>query len=183
VKNHSFKLIATVLLVVMVAATFFGGCAEPTPAPATTPAPTATPEPEPTPTSEPTPTITPEPEPEPEPTQEPEPTSFPGSDAPTYSGDVAIEFISITSPCPVNETITIEIKTSPGAECKLVMTLANGDVSGFPKEADMTADGEGKAVWEWDLFRYTPVGQTMIEITATADGKTGTAVGYFEAKP
>jgi uncharacterized protein len=48
-KKCSFKLIATVLLVVMVAATFFGGCAEPTPTPepTATPAPTATPEPEP----------------------------------------------------------------------------------------------------------------------------------------
>jgi hypothetical protein len=100
----------------------------------------------------------------------------------TSTGDgPAFEFISVTNPAKINDTITIACKTSPGAECKLVMTLANGDVSGFPKDPVKVADDDGNVKWEWTLFRFTPAGETKLEVTASLGGGSTTATTSFTA--
>ena len=95
--------------------------------------------------------------------------------------EVTMEIISVTDPAETEKTMEVKAKTAPGAECKLVMTLANGDVSGFPKDAVKTADSNGNVEWTWVLFTYTPAGETKIEITATLGGKTATATTSFTA--
>ena len=91
------------------------------------------------------------------------------------------EFISVTNPAKINDTITIAGKTSPGTECKLVMTLANGDVSGFPKDPVKVADDDGNVKWEWTLFRFTPAGETKLEVTASLGGGSTTTTTSFTA--
>ncbi len=91
------------------------------------------------------------------------------------------EFISVTDPVHRNETIIVEGKTAPGAECKLVMTLSDGTVSGFPKEPIQMADEQGDVKWEWVLFRHTPAGETKLEVTSTLQGVSVTVVYYFTA--
>ena len=95
--------------------------------------------------------------------------------------EVTMEIISVTDPAKTESPIEVKAKTAPGAECKLVMTLANGDVSGFPKDPVKTADSNGNVEWSWTLFTYTPAGETTIEITATLGGKTATATTTFTA--
>ena len=76
----------------------------------------------------------------------------------------------------------VEVKTNPGAACKIVMTLSEGTVSGFPKDPEKTADENGDVVWEWTLFTHTPEGPTKLEVTATLDGESVTATAYFTAE-
>jgi len=99
----------------------------------------------------------------------------------TSVGGLSFEFISVTDPAQINETITIEGKTAPGVECKLVMTLSDGTVSGFPKEPVQVADEHGNVKWEWVLFRHTPPGETKLEVTASLEGGSVTTTCYFTA--
>ena len=109
----------------------------------------------------------------------PEETTEPAE--PAEVTEVTMEIISVTDPAKTESPIEVKAKTAPGAECKLVMTLANGDVSGFPKDPVKTADSNGNVEWSWILFTYTPAGETTIEITATLCGKTATATTTFTA--
>jgi len=106
--------------------------------------------------------------------------SQPESTTSTANG-LIFEFISVTNPAKIKDTITIVGKTSPGAECKLVMTLANGNVSGFPKDPVKVADDDGNVKWEWVLFRFTPAGETKIEVTASLEGSSTTTTTSFTA--
>ena len=106
--------------------------------------------------------------------------SQPESTTSTANG-LIFEFISVTNPATIKDTITIAGKTSPGAECKLVMTLANGDVSGFPKDPVKIADDDGNVKWEWVLFRFTPAGETEMEVTASLEGSSTTTTISFTA--
>jgi len=101
--------------------------------------------------------------------------------AATSAGGLSFEFVSVTDPAQINETITVEGETAPGAECKLVMTLSDGTVSGFPKEPVKTANEQGRVKWEWVLFRHTPPGETKLEATASLEGDSVTATYYFTA--
>ena len=101
-------------------------------------------------------------------------------EATSVSG-LSFEFISVTNPARINETITIEGKTSPGVECKLVMTLSDDTVSGFPKESVQAADEQGNVKWEWVLFRHTPPGETKLEVTASLEDDSVTANTFFTA--
>jgi hypothetical protein len=98
------------------------------------------------------------------------------------AGGVSVEFVSVTDPVKVDATIRVEVKARPGAVCKLVMTLADGAVSGFPKDPVKTADAAGNVTWEWVLFRHTPAGDTGLEVTATLDGESATATAHFMVK-
>ena len=100
----------------------------------------------------------------------------------TPANGLTFEFISVTNPAKIKGTITIIGKTSPGAECKLVMTLANGDVSGFPKDPVKDADDDGNVKWEWELFRFTPAGETGLEVTASLGGSSTTMTTSFTAE-
>ena len=106
--------------------------------------------------------------------------SQPESTTSTANG-LTFEFISVTNPAKIKDTITIVGKTSPGTECKLVMTLANGDVSGFPKDPVKVADDDGNVKWEWALFRFTPAGETNLEVTASLGGSSTTTTTSFTA--
>jgi len=110
------------------------------------------------------------------------PTEDPQSESttPTANG-LIFEFISVTNPAKIKDTITIVGKTSSGAECELVMILANGDVSGFPKDPVKVADDDGNVKWEWDLFRFTPSGETKLEVTASLEGSSTTSTTSFTA--
>jgi hypothetical protein len=119
--------------------------------------------------------------PEPE-TQEPATEQKPGATpAATSAGSLSFEFVSVSNPARRNETITVKGKTAPGAECKLVMTLSDGTVSGFPKEPVRIADEQGNVKWEWVLFHHTPAGETKLEVTASLEGDSVTATCYFTA--
>lgn len=113
-----------------------------------------------------------------------EPTETPAEPKPedtpvATSGDLRIEIVSVTDPVKIDTPIKVVVKTNPGAQCKLVMTLSEGTVSGFPKDPEKTADANGDVVWEWTLFTHTPEGITRIEVTATLDGESATATVYF----
>ncbi len=92
---------------------------------------------------------------------------------------LSVEFISVTDPAKISTPIRVEIKATPGAECKLVMTLFGGTVSGFPKDPVKIADENGTVIWEWEHFSHTPAGETKLEVTAALDGKSVTATTYF----
>ena len=115
-----------------------------------------------------------------------EPQELPAETKPEVSKAVSedglsFEFILVTNPVKRNETILVKGKTAPGAECKLVMTLSDGTVSGFPKEPIQVADEQGNVKWEWVLFRHTPPGETKLEITTNLEGDSVTATNYFIA--
>ncbi len=120
------------------------------------------------------------------PTEEPQSetpsTAAPQPESTTPANGLTFEFVSVTIPAKIKGTITIIGKTSPGAECKLVMTLANGDVSGFPKDPVKDADDDGNVKWEWELFRFTPAGETKLEVTASLGGSSTTTTTSFTAE-
>jgi TRAP-type uncharacterized transport system substrate-binding protein len=116
------------------------------------------------------------------PTETPTPTETAAPEGPVHTGDVAIEIVSILEECWVNDIMKVEIKTEPGAELRLEMFLSDGVKSGFPKDPHRVADADGVVVWEWELFRHTPAGETRIEITATVGDKTGKIVTSFICK-
>jgi len=97
----------------------------------------------------------------------------------TSTNGLSFEFTSVTNPARINETITIEAKTTPGTECKLVMTLSDGSVSGFPKEPVQVADEQGNVKWEWVLFRHTPSGETKLDVTAGLEDNSVTTSTLF----
>jgi uncharacterized protein len=117
------------------------------------------------------------PQPAPETTPPPKPTT--ATTTPAVSGGPAVEFVSVTNPARIDSTIRVEVKTAPGAECTIIMTLSEGTVSGFPKDPVKTADAAGNVAWEWVLFSHTPEGETTLEVTATLNGKSATATTHF----
>ncbi len=113
-----------------------------------------------------------------EPSEAPPAASHPDESKASVEG-LSVEFVSVTDPAKISTPIRVEVKATPGAECKLVMTLSEGTVSGFPKDPVKTADESGTVVWEWEHFSHTPEGETKLEVTATLDGKSVTATKYF----
>jgi TRAP-type uncharacterized transport system substrate-binding protein len=97
----------------------------------------------------------------------------------TSDSGLSFEFTSVTDPATINETITVEGKATPGAECTLVMTLSEGTVSSFPKDPVKIADEDGNVEWEWVLFSHTPSGETKLEVNVTLEGDSVTATYYF----
>ena len=114
---------------------------------------------------------------------ESETTPAPEGQVKATSGDLIVEIISVTDPVKVNTNISVVVKTNPGAECTIVMTLSEGTVSGFPKDPVKVADENGDVIWEWVLFSHTPEGNTKLEVTATLGENSATATTYFTAEP
>ena len=104
-------------------------------------------------------------------------------DKPAYEGDVAVEIISIEPEVlRVENEITINVKSVPGAELTLELYLITSDQkSGFPKDPVHIADENGETVWNWLLFKHS-YGLIEFKVTATKDGKTGVYTTHGEIK-
>jgi len=132
-------------------------------APATTPAPSPVPSPKPTST----------------PVASPSPTTVP---APPATGELKFEFVSVTRQIKKGDELTVVGKTSPGTECTIVMTFANGQVSNlvFPPPANkQVADANGRVEWKGTVARVI-IGETKLDVTAVKDGKTVTASTTYQ---
>ncbi|MEW6142320.1 MAG: hypothetical protein AB1597_04080 [Chloroflexota bacterium] len=123
------------------------------------------------------PASAPTPAPKPTPATAPAPTSTTAA-----TGELKFEFVSVTPKVKKGGEIVVIGKTSPGAECTIVMTFANGQVSKlvFPEPMDkQVADADGKVEWRSVVPRVI-IGTTKLDVTAVKDGKKATASTTYE---
>jgi len=121
------------------------------------------------------------------PSSAPKPVSTPAASpspmtAPPTTGELKFEFVSVTPKVKKGGELVVVGKTAPGAECTIVMTFANGQVSNlvFPPPANkQTADATGKVEWKGTVARVI-IGETKLDVTAVKDGKTVTASTTYQ---
>lgn len=85
--------------------------------------------------------------------------------------ELSLEIISVTSPVSPGEDATLEAKTTPGAECTIVVLYKSGSSRAkglIPK----TADSDGTVSWTWRVGTRTTPGDWPIYVTASSGGKT-----------
>jgi len=97
------------------------------------------------------------------------------------AGEVPITLVRLTSPVAPFTDATLEIKTSPGAECRIVVTYKSGPSRArglVPLEADRT----GRVAWTWRVGSNTTAGQWPIEVTCRKGEDAGALRTSFEVR-
>lgn len=109
--------------------------------------------------SNPTPSPTPSPIPTPTPTPTPKPSPSPAPPAET-----PITFVNGPLTASPGQTVTLYVKTSPGANCTITVNYASGPSTAgglTPKNAD----GAGNVSWTWKVGTRTAPGSYAIDVS------------------
>ena len=97
------------------------------------------------------------------------------------AAEVPITLVRLTSPAAPFTDATLEIKTSPGAECTIVVIYKSG-----PSRArglvPLAADRAGRVAWTWRVGSNTTPGQWPIEVTCRKGEDTGALRTSFEVR-
>jgi len=97
------------------------------------------------------------------------------------AAEVPLTLIRLTSPVASFTDATLEIKTSPGAGCTIVVTYKSG-----PSRArglvPLAADRAGRVAWTWRVGSNTTPGQWPIEVTCRKGEDTGALRTSFEVR-
>ena len=97
------------------------------------------------------------------------------------AAEVPITLVRLTSPVAPFTDATLEIRTSPGAECQIVVMYKSG-----PSRArglvPLAADRAGRVAWTWRVGSNTTPGQWPIEVTCRKGEDTGALRTSFEVR-
>lgn len=134
--------------------------------------------------STPSPTAIAPPTPEPTPTDAPMATAEPrvtptAAPKATAAPTLALAFTSLTSPAPRNSLATAAVKTSPGANCTIVVQYKSGPSKAAGLDPHV-ADGSGVASWTWKVGANTTLGTWPVTVKCAADGQTMSVTKSFQ---
>jgi hypothetical protein len=103
------------------------------------------------------------------------PSSKTGS--PTTTG-LFVEIVSVAQSPDRSDDAIISVKTSPGAECTIVIKSPSGAISD-PRLTTKKADKKGNVSWTMRLSISNPSGAYVFTVTAVLNGVTQTGVNSF----
>jgi hypothetical protein len=93
--------------------------------------------------------------------------------------ELFVDIVSVAqSPNRIDDAI-ISVKTSPGAECTIVIASPSGSVND-PRLTTKTADKKGNVSWTMRLDTTGSSGAYVFTVTAALNGITQTGVNSFQ---
>jgi hypothetical protein len=98
--------------------------------------------------------------------------------SPTTTG-LFVDIVSVAQSSDRSDDAIISIKTSPGAECTIVIQSPSGSISD-PRLTTKKADKKGNVSWTMRLNITNPSGAYVFTVTATLNGITQTGVNSFQ---
>lgn len=100
---------------------------------------------------------------------------------PLPAGELSISLVSLSSPVAPFTDATIQIQTTPGANCSITVLYKSGPSKAkglYPR----TADGRGRVAWRWRVGSNTTPGRWPIVVRCERDGDTGELKTSFEVR-
>jgi hypothetical protein len=84
---------------------------------------------------------------------------------------LALEVKSLTSPVLQGASVTLVVKTDPGARVSVSLKLPAGQIP--PSSlTDKTAGKNGEVTWTWKVAKTLAAGSYAVQVTAAYEGKT-----------
>jgi competence protein ComEC len=105
-------------------------------------------------------------------------TATPYTTTTTLVGALSLQVVSVTSPVTHGANVTLIAKTTPGAQCTIIVNYKSGASTASGLEAK-TADNLGNVSWTWKVGANTSPGTWTIVCTATLQGNTVTTTTNF----
>ena len=100
---------------------------------------------------------------------------------PLWASELPIALVSLSSPVAPFTDATIQVQTSPAANCSITVLYKSG-----PSKAKgpypQTADGRGRAAWRWRVGSNTTPGRWPIVVRCDKDGDSGELRMSFEVR-
>ena len=99
----------------------------------------------------------------------------------TRAAELSISVISLSSPVSPSADATIQIQTTPGANCSITVRYKSG-----PSKAKglypQTADSKGRVTWRWRVGSNTTPGRWPIIVTCEKARDGGVLRTGFEVR-
>lgn len=102
---------------------------------------------------------------------------------PTLScaADLAVSFVSVSSPVAAFSDAQVQVQTSPGAVCDIVVTYKSG-----PSRArglhPVAADDRGRVAWQWRVGSNTTPGHWPIVVSCAKGNERAEARSSFQVR-
>jgi hypothetical protein len=90
-----------------------------------------------------------------------------------------VDIVSVAQSADRSDDAIISVKTSPGAECTIVIQSPSGSISD-PRLTTKKADKKGNVSWTMRLNITNPSGAYVFTVTTTLNGATQTGVSSFQ---
>jgi len=98
-----------------------------------------------------------------------------------WAADLGVSVISLTSPVAPFTDASIQVQTTPGASCTIVVLYKSG-----PSRAKgldpQTADGQGRITWRWRVGSKTTPGRWPIIVRCEKGAESGELLTSFEVR-
>lgn len=102
--------------------------------------------------------------------------------SPARADDLPVTLVSITRPVHPGGTVTLIVKTSPGATCRGARQGHYGNAFAIPLAA-RTADAHGQAAWQWSVLNgKRPIGLRGVRVTCTVGARSGALATQFDVE-
>ena len=100
---------------------------------------------------------------------------------PLWSAELPVALVSLSSPVAPFTDATIQIQTSTGANCSIIVLYKSG-----PSKAKglypQTADARGRVAWRWRVGSNTTPGRWPIIVRCEKGGDSGELRTSFEVR-
>ena len=83
-----------------------------------------------------------------------------------WAADLRVSVVSLSSPAPPLSNPTLEIQTTPGANCSITVLYKSGPSRAKGLGPKM-ADGKGRVVWQWRVESNTMSGKWPIIVSCS----------------
>ena len=97
------------------------------------------------------------------------------------AADLPVSVVALTSPAAPSTDATLEIQTTPGASCAIVVRYKSGPSKAkglVPK----LADGKGRVAWTWRVGSNTTPGKWPIDVSCEKGADRGAVKTSFEVR-
>ena len=93
---------------------------------------------------------------------------------------LGVAFVSLPGPAPLGGVAHLEVQTSAGASCTIVVTWPSGNKSGASGlTTNPTAGADGIVSWDWNVASTTKPGTAKTTVTCTLDGTSAQGAAQF----
>lgn len=100
---------------------------------------------------------------------------------PLWAADLPISVVSLSSPVAPFTDATLQVQTTPGANCTITVLYKSGPskAKGLHPQA---ADGKGRITWRWRVGSNTTPGRWAIVVRCEKAGESGELRTSFEVR-
>lgn len=101
--------------------------------------------------------------------------------SPVLAADLPVSLVSLSSPIAPFADATLQIQTTPGANCRITVLYKSGPSRAkglFPQ----SADAQGRIAWTWRVGSNTTPGRWPIVVTCEKSGDEGELRTSFEVR-